>query len=499
LFIADCFTNAGDRLYLLFYPFFLVEEYRLSATQLSLYGLPPLIAALIGGVYGGTLIDRFTRRNPGRVLFVLGAFSLVSAVGVIGYALRPPIIVLLVFGIIAAFGGALIGPASAVVYSQIIPPNIRTQGLQVFGLATLPAFIVFTPVANTIFNEYGYNSTFLFAVPLLVIGAFIAMSAAAFFDLDARSAFASTLADQEWKRAKSEGRGKLLVCRDVDVDYSGVQVLFGVDLDVEEGEIIALLGTNGAGKSTVLRAISGSREASGGAIVFDGRDITHMPPHEIAARGVIHMPGGRGVFPGLSVRDNLMLGSWLATDPAEVQKNLAEVMDIFPVLRERLDTDASSLSGGEQQQLSLAQAFLSKPRLLMIDELSLGLSPAVVGQLLDIVREIHSRGVTIIVVEQSVNVALTIADKAIFMEKGEVRFFGRTSELLERPDILRAVYVKGTGALTDGAPAGAKRNERQRRELELQESRPVLQVQNLEKRYGGVTAVNDVSFELREG
>ncbi|HUR78261.1 MAG TPA: ATP-binding cassette domain-containing protein, partial [Acidimicrobiales bacterium] len=320
-----------------------------------------------------------------------------------------------------------------------------------------------------------------------------------FFDTDARRAFASALAAEEWRRARQSGKGKLLVCRDVDVAYDGVQVLFGVDFDVEENEIIALLGTNGAGKSTLLRAICGSQEASGGAIVFDGRDTTHMPPHEIAGRGVICMPGGRGVFPGLSVRENLMLANWLVEDPAEARASLEEVYEIFPVLRERAGLPANSLSGGEQQQLSLAQAFLSKPRLLMIDELSLGLSPAVVAQLLDIVREIHRRGVTVIIVEQSVNVALTIAEKAIFMEKGEVKFFGNTADLLARPDILRAVYVKGTGALMDRAPAAAQRSERQRREMGLAEVRNVLEVEGLIKSYGGVHAVDDVSLALREG
>jgi len=329
--------------------------------------------------------------------------------------------------------------------------------------------------------------------------AILAISAAGFFDLDIRSALASSIASDEWRRAKKAGKGKMLVCRDVCVSYGTVQVLFDVDFDVEEGEIIALLGTNGAGKSTLLRAISGTSEASHGAVVFDGRDITHMPSHEITARGVVHMPGGRGVFPGLTVRENLLLGNWLAEDAADIESRMTETFEIFPRLQERADTLASSLSGGEQQQLSLAQAFLAKPRLLMIDELSLGLSPAVVAQLLDIVRAIRDRGVTVIVVEQSVNVALTLAEKAIFMEKGEVKFFGKTADLLARPDILRAVYVKGTGALTEGGPAGAQRNERERRMLGLGEARPILEVTDLTKRYGGVTAVDHVSFTLRDG
>ena len=172
---------------------------------------------------------------------------------------------------------------------------------------------------------------------------------------------------------------------------------------------------------------------------------------------------------------------------------------MFPALRERAGADAGSLSGGEQQQLSLAQAFLCKPRLLLIDELSLGLSPAIVAELLDIVRRIRDTGVTVVVVEQSVNVALSLAERAVFMEKGEVRFTGKTSELLERPDILRAVYVKGAGSLTDGAPAAARRRESEQRLAMLGESRVVLEVEGLRKSYGGVVAVDGTSFELREG
>jgi ABC-type branched-subunit amino acid transport system ATPase component len=406
----------------------------------------------------------------------------------------------MVFIFMVSLGGALIGPASQAINTQIIPPVARSQGVQMLELAGLPALIFFLPMAGQLQFEYGFTGALLFAVPFALVGALVKMSAAGFFEFDRRNALAASMADHEWRVAKASGQGKMLVCRDVDVEYDGVQVLFGVDFDVEEGQIIALLGTNGAGKSTLLRAISGTQEASAGAIVFDGRDITHMPPHETAGRGVIHMPGGRGIFPGLSVRENIVLGNWLNADdgPEEQQARIDEVFEIFPILRERADEAAASLSGGEQQMLSLAQAFLAKPRLLMIDELSLGLSPAVVGQLLDIVRRIHARGTTIIVVEQSVNVALTLAEKAIFMEKGEVKFFGNTADLLARPDILRAVYVKGTGALTSGT-GSALRSERERRALELGEARSVLEVEGLTKRFGGITAVDGVSFALREG
>ncbi len=189
----------------------------------------------------------------------------------------------------------------------------------------------------------------------------------------------------------------------------------------------------------------------------------------------------------------------MTDEPAEARQRLNEVYELFPILKDRLDEPATLLSGGEQQMLSLAQAFLSHPRLLLIDELSLGLSPAVVAQLLDIVRELHRRGITIVVVEQSVNVALTIADKAIFMEKGEVRFVGKTADLLRRPDILRAIYVKGTGALTAGGAGSAQRAEADRRALEMGGARSVLEIDGITKRFGGIVALDDISFDLREG
>jgi branched-chain amino acid transport system ATP-binding protein len=492
LFFSLMIASGGVAVFEGFFGFFLFEHYGLSAFERGLFGLPPAVCALAGGFVGGGLVDRLTVRSPARALTVFGVFLSLGALGLLGVAAAPPIPVLVVATSIFFFGFALIGPAFESIFSQIVPPNVRTQGLQTTRLAALPTIFIVYPAALRILDYGGYRSIFLFAVPFLLIAGAVAVSAGSFFDLDRRNATAASLAAEEWRRARADGRGKLLVCRGVDVAYNGVQVLFGADFDVEQGEIIALLGTNGAGKSTLLRAISGSQEASSGAIVFDGRDVTHMPPHEIAARGVIHMPGGRGVFPGLSVRENLLLGNWL-TDDDDAEGRLGEVFELFPVLAERIDSPARVLSGGEQQQLSLAQAFLARPRLLMIDELSLGLAPAVVGQLLDIVRAIHARGVTIIVVEQSVNVALALAEKAIFMEKGEVRFFGRTEELLARPDILRAVYVKGTGTLATGPARPARRASVDA------PARPALELVGVRKRFGGVTALDDLDLAVAEG
>ena len=315
------------------------------------------------------------------------------------------------------------------------------------------------------------------------------------------------------RRAKDDepevADGPLLVCRGVDVAYDKVQVLFGVDLEVAENEIIALLGTNGAGKSTLLKAISGLVDPTAGSIHFGQRDITHADAVTTSKLGIIQVPGGKAVFPTLTVAEHFRAGTWLYArdDPAETQRRIDYVLELFPRLKERWDQMAGNLSGGEQQQLALGMAFVAKPSLLIIDELSLGLAPTIVEQLLGVVRDIHDSGCTIVLVEQSVNVALTIAQRAYFMEKGEVRFSGPTEELLERGDILRSVFLEGAAKATGGGAGGttavngkpaAEGGPRRVKEGD-DTGGPVLSVAGLTKRFGGITAVNDVEFDLQPG
>src|SRR5581483_5124271 len=299
--------------------------------------------------------------------------------------------------------------------------------------------------------------------------------------------------------------GHILDVRDLDVSYGKTQVLFGVEFHVEEGEIVALLGTNGAGKSTLLSAISGLLEASRGRIWFEGRDITKWDANETVACGIVYMPGGKGVFPTLTVDENLNLAGWLFRREQEYLTGaMAQVMEYFPILAERGPQKAGNLSGGEQQMLTLAQAFIARPRLLMIDELSLGLAPVIVEQLLDIVRAIHANGTTIVLVEQSVNVAITLAQRAVFMEKGEVRFDGPAAELLDRPDILRAVFLQGTAAVTGGGGAGPAAAARERHPFEAvcdhcgREHAVALETRELSVSFGGVQAVSGVDLDVRQ-
>jgi branched-chain amino acid transport system ATP-binding protein len=302
----------------------------------------------------------------------------------------------------------------------------------------------------------------------------------------------------------------LLACTGVDVSYGPVQILFGVDFHVDEGEIVALLGTNGAGKSTLLKGICGLVKPKRGTVRFAGEDVTNLPADVTTHRGISLMPGGKGVFPTLTVAENLRLASWLIRkDQERIEEARAEVEELFPILKQRSDQMAGDLSGGEQQMLALGGALMTRPELLMIDELSLGLAPTIVAQLLDVVREIHRRGTTIVIVEQSVNVALNLAQRAVFMEKGEVRFTGPTSELLDRPDILRSVFIAGASVGSDDddhEDASAPPARTGRAPLRAAGARQVdpdatvlLETAGLVKRFGGITAVNDVDLQLRDG
>jgi branched-chain amino acid transport system ATP-binding protein len=307
--------------------------------------------------------------------------------------------------------------------------------------------------------------------------------------------------------AAAPASGALLSCRGIDMAYGPVQILFGVDFDVEQGEIVALLGTNGAGKSTLLKGICGLVRPTAGTVSFHGDDITKLSADATTHRGISLMPGGKGVFPTLTVAENLRLAGWLIRkDHERLEAAREEVETLFPILKQRQGQMAGNLSGGEQQMLALGGALMTRPELLMIDELSLGLAPTIVGQLLEVVREIHARGTTIVIVEQSVNVALNLAERAVFMEKGEVRFTGPTSDLLERPDILRSVFIAGASVGADAdadadadagpatAPAVPKRRARVAKDAAV-----LLECNGVVKRFGGITAVNDVDLQLRDG
>ena len=234
----------------------------------------------------------------------------------------------------------------------------------------------------------------------------------------------------------------VLEVSDLAVAYGAVTVLDGIDFSVGAGEVVALLGTNGAGKSTLLRAISGILPARRGTIRLDGQDLTRAHASRRVARGLVQMPGGRATFPGLTVEENLRLGACRLPSRHRGTR-IDEALDRFPILRDRRGQLAGTLSGGQQQMLALARALMSRPRVLMIDELSLGLAPTIVAELLDAVAALRDEGVGVVVVEQQVDLALDVADRAYFLERGQVRFTGPAEGLRGRTDLLRAVFLSG--------------------------------------------------------
>lgn len=232
----------------------------------------------------------------------------------------------------------------------------------------------------------------------------------------------------------------LISIENLEVFYGPVQILWSVSISMEEGCINSLLGGNGAGKTTTVKAVSGMLKPRAGRIVFFGRDITQMPAHDRVEAGLVQVPEGRKVFPSLSVLENLELGSFLKKPKAKREESLERVMGIFPILRERRSQAAGTLSGGEQQMLALARGMMSLPKLLILDEPSLGLAPLMVIEIFKAIEEINREGVSILLVEQNAPQALSISDSAFVLEEGRIALSGSGSELLN-DDHIRRLYL----------------------------------------------------------
>jgi branched-chain amino acid transport system ATP-binding protein len=230
----------------------------------------------------------------------------------------------------------------------------------------------------------------------------------------------------------------LLSLRDLVVHYGVIRALSGISLEVPKGQIVALIGANGAGKSTTLRAISGLVRPTSGTVDFQGASLAGLPSHEIVARGVAQAPEGRGIFLNLTVKENLELGAYLRRDRAAIEADRERAYALFPILKERRDQVSGTLSGGEQQMLAVARALMSRPTLLLLDEPSLGLAPQVVDRIFQVIQEINEAGVSLLLVEQNANMALQVAHHAYVLETGSIVMQGSGRELLESPEVRKA-------------------------------------------------------------
>jgi branched-chain amino acid transport system ATP-binding protein len=233
----------------------------------------------------------------------------------------------------------------------------------------------------------------------------------------------------------------MLDIRDIHVYYGNIAAVHGLSFTVEAGEIVTLLGSNGAGKSTTLRTISGLLRPRRGSVLFEGRALP-VAAHEVVARGITHSPEGRRIFPRLTVSENLDLGAYLRRDKAEIAADKENVLQLFPRLRERLAQKAGTMSGGEQQMLAVARALMGRPRLLLLDEPSMGLAPVLVDLIFDTIARIREQGTTVLLVEQNALAALRVADRAYVLESGTLKLSGRAADLAKDPEIVRA-YLGG--------------------------------------------------------
>ncbi|WP_026694964.1 ABC transporter ATP-binding protein [Peribacillus kribbensis] len=230
----------------------------------------------------------------------------------------------------------------------------------------------------------------------------------------------------------------MLALNNIETFYGGIQALKGITLNVEKGEIVTLIGSNGAGKSTALKSISGLVKAAKGSIIYKNEDITKKPPHDTALSGIAHVPEGRRIFPKLSVKENLLMGAFSVKDKREIDERMSKVFQYFPKIKERLDQKGGTMSGGEQQMLAIGRAMMMKPELLMLDEPSMGLAPIIVEQIFEIIKELNQAGITILLVEQNAYQALQIADRGYVIQTGSIKLEGLGKDLIKNNEVREA-------------------------------------------------------------
>jgi ABC-type branched-subunit amino acid transport system ATPase component/sugar phosphate permease len=412
------------------------------ATVYSIIGL----AAFLGLPMAFLVGDRLFRRAP-QMPLVLAGVSITLYGGLFALSLYMPHLWMVV--VLQFLAQAAIAPLSISIFQTLAataPPEMRAICFGLFGVYAL----VFGGFAGAVLlgaisDVRGVTFALTLIGPVCAIGGVLLVVGSRFVRRDITLVIEDVLERYaEGKRRESGAPIPALQVHNLDFFYGSQQVLFDVNLEIAQGEMVALLGTNGAGKSTLLRAVAGLDHPHRGVIRLFGANSTYLEPEQVLSQGVALLVGGKMTFPGLTVRDNLAIGARsLQGDGDRVAAAMAAATELFPELAERLDQPAGTLSGGEQQMLALARVLMTEPRLLLVDELSLGLAPKTVEHLMGIVRRVHASGTTVVLVEQSVNRALQLAPRAVFLERGTVRFDGPTQELLGRDDLLRPVFLVG--------------------------------------------------------
>jgi ABC-type branched-subunit amino acid transport system ATPase component/predicted MFS family arabinose efflux permease len=420
------------------------DDFGLSAFERGLLSTAMSVPGFLALAVVGRRTDDLFRRSPPATLLLIG--GLVASFGVF-VAVAVNMQTLWLLAPLLAIGNALAFASFAVVTAPIaavLPYRLRSRGIAMIGVYTFlfGSFFgaVITGLLSDAIGRRGAITTVV--LPSTLIGGALIAYGARYVRGDVSRVVEELQEEQDeaQRMAQPDAELPVIQVRNLDFSYGKVQVLFGIDLDVRQGEVLALLGTNGAGKSTLLRVISGLGVAERGVVRFKGRTVTYAEPELRARIGIVQLIGGGATFGPLTVEENLRMAGYVFP-PHELRERSDRVLELFPMLRDRMGAAAEDLSGGQQQLLALAMTLIRDPEVLIIDELSLGLAPVVVQQVLDIVRTLKERGMTMIIVEQSLNVALSISDRAIFMEKGQIRFEGPAEELAARDDLARAVFL----------------------------------------------------------
>ena len=429
-----------------------------TAERSDIYSIIGL-AAFLGLPLAYTVGDRLFRRAPQAPLVLAGICITIYGTLFTVSLYMPKLWLVVAFQLLA---NAAIAPIAIAIFQTLAataPPEMRSICFAMFGVYSA-VFGGFAGgiILGAISDASNVTTALTFIGPVCALGGALLVVGSRFVRRDITLVIEDVLERYaEGKRRRSGGDIPALQIHNMDFFYGNQQVLFDVNLEVPEGDIVALLGTNGAGKSTLLRAVAGLDHPHRGVIRVFGTNCPYLEPEQIIELGAALLVGGKMTFPGLSVRDNLRIGEHsFRRDVSRAKTALDDAIGMFPELESRLDQPAGTLSGGEQQMLALARVMMTKPRLLMIDELAFGLAPMTVERLMDIVRRVNADGATVILVEQSVNRAMTLAEHAFFLERGEVRFDGSISELLGRDDLLRPVFLAGVGSqLGPGSGVGA--------------------------------------------
>ena len=429
-----------------FFFFYLEEQFGLGPGRRGIFFAVLPIFSMVAYALVGRRGDALFQTDPAKFVRVTAALLGLGTVLIAFSVFSPWLIGLAVLFGLGTACFALLGVSLTMTLLSIVPATMRPHAAALSGIFTV-TFGGFGGILLLSGVESAFGPTVAIGALSIpgVASALVLRTAARTVESDFDRMLDELVEEEELRVLKEGGTHlPLMSCRSIDFSYGRLQVLFGVDFTVDDGEMVALLGTNGAGKSTLLRVISGVGLPTRGTVRLDGVDITYLDAERRVPMGVTQIPGGKAVFGPLSIADNLRVyGFSHGRDRASINKGIEQSFEAFPRLFERRDQLASTLSGGEQQMLALSKALIVKPRLLLIDELSLGLAPKVVGELLEMVKQINAAGTAVVLVEQSVNIALSTVDHAYFMEKGEMRFDGPAAELLGRDDLLRSVFLEG--------------------------------------------------------